>query len=116
MSGPGWQIRRGEELNFIIRVTMRWGKSGKCVNKYRIRRSGVGVAGFLATGTRVPGLDALSAAFLVAGPVKAVALAATLLRKATRGSAAAVLSVLVAVDHLHPPELDHGCEVYIYHR
>jgi hypothetical protein len=32
----------------------------------------------------------------------------------THGSATGVLSVLVAVDHLHPPELDHGRDVYIY--
>jgi hypothetical protein len=62
----------------------------------------------------VSGLDAIAAAVLVAIAVKAVTLPATLLEESAYSSAARVLCVLVAVCHLHAPELHDGCDIGIY--
>ena len=59
-------------------------------------------------------MDALSAAVLIASPVKAVALAATLLEKAIYSSAVGVLCVLVTIGYLYPLELDNSCDIRIY--
>jgi hypothetical protein len=54
---------------------------------------------------RVTGLNAVTTAVLIAHAVKLAALLATLLKKATDGYAAKVLSITIPVRDLQPPEL-----------
>ena len=60
-------------------------------------------------------MDALSTIVLIASPVEAVILAATLLEKATYGSAAGVLYILIAIGYLYPLELDDSYNIRIYY-
>jgi hypothetical protein len=62
----------------------------------------------------VAGLDTIAAAVLIAIAIKTVTLPAALLKKSAHSSAARVLCILVAMGHLHTPELHDSCNIGIY--